>query len=116
MTTTVSCPHCGAVLPQGLARVCLACYERVEGLPEGTPLGSPQFGPGLTSAQAAAACLLYAGLFVALKGALVSPAAAGGGAQLLLGAGAGMVVAGLLLLARLRRTSPPPSDQAAPTA
>ena len=35
MNTT--CPSCGADLPKGPARVCLACFARVEDMPDGTP-------------------------------------------------------------------------------
>lgn len=96
---TAPCPNCGSDLPTGLARICLACYSRVERFPEGTPLGRARPAHRLTWADAGAAVLLFLGVVVALKAALAALDVTPGSAPALFAASACLV--GCAALARV---------------
>lgn len=92
------CSRCGATLPKLPARVCLSCYQRVEDLPLGTPLGSNP-PPALTWAAGGGALLLLVSFVLALRGLVVALTEREGDSVVLLGLAA-VLAAGALYLFR----------------
>src|SRR4051812_18204706 len=98
MTTDAYCPRCGAALPAGHARVCPACHERVEALPERTPRGTRRPPPGVRRGPLAAVLAVVVGLAAAVALGPQAGGRAGGRAFDRVVAGVGLVTCAVLVL------------------
>ncbi|MBN9520672.1 hypothetical protein J0H58_19500 [bacterium] len=94
------CSRCGATLPKLPARVCLSCYQRVEDLPLGTPLGSNLPPPALTWAAGGGALLLLVSFVLALRGLVVALTEPEGHPVVLLGLAVVLATGALYLFRR----------------